>query len=557
MVSKILSRMNREVRGLHEAAYLLALFTFLSQVLALIRDRAFAHFFGAGPTLDAYFAAFKIPDFVYAFLTLFVSSFALIPLISKRGGSNSKDSGQLIGSVLAVFGVFSIIVSLLLFYFMKDLVPLLFPGFSDSTKATVVTLSHIMLLQPLFLGLSSIVASVVQASRKFILYALAPIFYNLGIIVGAIFFYPTFGVQGLAWGVVLGAVLHLCVQFMPLFLLQGSFSVSFKGDWFADIKEVVLISLPRALALSTNQLLLLFFVSVASLAAAGSVASISFAFNLQSVPLSIIGVSYAVAAFPALASLYAKGERGNFILEVWTAVRHIIFWTAPAIALMVVLRAHVVRVVLGSGQFTWNDTRLTAAVLAAFIISLIAQATLLVFSRAYYASGKSYEPIIFNVLIALSSGLLAYFGLMWFQDATTARFFFEGLFRIGGIPGSETLMIALAYSFSLIVGVFCFGVLFAKQFGFNKNVWQTMFLSFSSSVIGAIFAYGTLQLFGPLLPTDTFIGIFTQGLAAGIVGLIAWASMLYSLNSQELKEVFAILQKLLSQYTHAKKDTDS
>lgn len=549
MVSRVLALMSREVRGLHEAAYLLALFAFLSQVLALVRDRTFAHFFGAGPVLDAYFAAFKIPDLLFAFLTLFVSSFAIIPLITKYGGVQTEQSRTLIGSVFLMFGLVSIVSAIVLFVTMPALVPKLFPGFSPETKSSIVMLSQIMLLQPLFLGLSSIAASVVQASRKFFIYALAPIFYNVGIIVGALFFYPLYGVAGLAWGVVLGAFAHFSIQLIPLLLKRDIPHPRFSGKILSDVWLVVRASVPRALALSANQLLLLFFISIASLAAAGSVASISFAYNLQSMPLSIVGVSYATALFPSLALLFSKGEKDLFVGEVWAAVRHIIFWTAPAIALLIVLRAQIVRVILGSGEFSWSDTRLTAAILAAFSFSLIAQATLLVFSRGYYAAHKEKTPVVINVLIAVCAGFVAYTSFLWFQGADVARHFVEHLFRISSIPGSEVVMIALAYSLVTILGAVCFAARFSYDFGFDKKVIKTFFLAFSASVIGGSAAYVVLQLTGPLLPTETFIGIFLQGFIAGIVGLLVWGSTLFLLRSQEFDEVLAVASRFVNKNT--------
>ena len=545
MVSWILAFMNREIRGLHEAAYLLAVFAFLSQVLALVRDRAFAHFFGAGSTLDAYFAAFKIPDLLFAFLTLFVSSFALIPLLADRGGTDTKESRSLVGSVLLSFGVASIGAAVVLYFLIPFIAPLLFPGFSESTQGSVITLSQIMLLQPLFLGLSSVIASVVQASRKFILYALAPIFYNLGIIFGALFLYPSMGFAGLGWGVVLGAVLHFLIQVLPLILHKNLFAPTFSASIITDTVVVIKRSLPRALALSANQALMLAIISIASLAAAGSVASISFAFNLQSVPLSIIGVSYAAALFPSLAFLFSKGDHETFVSEVWAAIRHIVFWTAPAIALMIVLRAHMVRVILGSGEFTWADTRLTAAILAGFVISLIAQAVILVFSRSYYAAQKEIVPIVMNVGIALVAGVAAYMSFVWFENTPVVQYFIENLFRIEGIPGSGSVVIVLAYSVVMSIGALLFGIVFARNFSFERKVIRTLFYSFAASVLAAAAAYGTLQIFGPLLPTETFVGIFTQGLAAGVVGLLVWAAALYSLKSQEFAETFTVLFRLI------------
>lgn len=541
----ILALMNREIRGLHEAAYLLALFAFLSQVLALVRDRTFAHLFGAGPTLDAYFAAFKIPDLLFAFLTLFVSSFALIPLISQRGGVHTREAQSLVGSVLVSFGLVSILASFILFFSVPYILPHTFPGFDAETMDAVVLLSRIVLVQPVLLGLSSIVGALVQASRKFVLYALAPIFYNLGIIVGALMLYPTLGTAGLAWGVVLGASLHFLIQVMPLIAGQAPCSLRLSPNILSDVRLVVVRSLPRALALSSNQLLMLVLVSIASLAAAGSVASISFAFNLQSVPLSVVGVSYAAALFPSLAALFSRGERATFVSEVWAAVRHIIFWTAPAIALMVVLRAHLVRVILGSGQFSWNDTRLTAAILAGFIISLIAQAVLLVFSRAYYAAQKDTVPVLVNVGTALGAAILAYLAFVLFESVPTSAYFIENLFRIEHIPGSVTVMVALGYSGAVTLGALTFAILFARDFGFERQVVHTLGCSFAASVIGAAAAYGTLQVFGPLLPTDTFVGILTQGVSAGIVGLVAWAGALLVLRSHEFAEVVTVAARIM------------
>jgi putative peptidoglycan lipid II flippase len=181
MVRRFFSFIEREIRGLHEAAYLLAGFALLSQILALMRDRTFAHYFGAGEVLDIYFAAFRIPDLIFAFLTLFVSSFALVPLFARQ---TKEERGEALGSLLIVFGISAICITGVIALLLPFLLPFLVPGFSAHALAETRTLSYIMLLQPVLLGFSSIVSALIQASRRFMLFALAPIFYNLGIIVG-------------------------------------------------------------------------------------------------------------------------------------------------------------------------------------------------------------------------------------------------------------------------------------------------------------------------------------------------------------------------------------
>ncbi|MDO8523655.1 MAG: lipid II flippase MurJ [bacterium] len=537
MVHKVLSVLTREIRGLHEAAYLLALFSLLSQVLALVRDRTFAHLFGAGPTLDAYFGAFKIPDLVFAFLALFVSSYALVPLLS---GKEKKDQGAVVGNVLFTFGIVSILAAGLLWFLLPRIAPYLFPGFSPEVLDNTILLSRIILIQPILLGLSSIATSLLQVMRQFVIYALAPILYNVGIIVGAVFFYPLWGIPGLAWGVVFGAALHLAAQVVPILGHARHLVRPTLATLRSSIIEVAMPSMPRALALSAQQILLLVFTGIASAAAVGTVSAFSFALNLQSVPLTVIGISYAVVVFPALAALVVAGDSEGFVRELWASVRHVIFWTMPAITLVIVLRAHIVRLILGSGEFSWSDTRLTAAILALFAVSLISQSVILIFSRAYYAAQKVRVPIFVNIGAAVVAAFGAYLGVFWIQHAENVRFFMESLFRVADVPGTPVLMIPFAYSVAIIGASFAFAYLFAKEFGFEERTWHTLGTSFAASVIGAGAAYAVLQILGPLLPLTTTVGLLTQAASAGAAGLVVWALTLYLLKSQEFSEMRAV-----------------
>lgn len=538
MVGRLLSLIDREIRGLHEAAYVLAAFTLLSQLLALFRDRTFAHLFGAGPTLDVYFAAFRIPDLVFALLTLFVSSFALVPLISSK---TREEQGRVIGSTLTLFGIIAVGVSVILYFLIPYLVPTIVPGFTAAQVSDTEMLVYILLLQPILLGLSSIAASVVQASRQFMLFALAPILYNIGIIIGAVTLYPTMGIEGLAWGVVLGALLHFLVQVAPL--VARGMPLSFvltRESIISTMSLVVIPSLPRAVALMGNQALLIAFAAVASIISVGAVSAMSLAFNLQSVPLTIIGVSYAAALFPALALLASEGKRETFVHELWATARHIAFWLLPATMFIIVLRAHLVRVVLGTGAFSWEDTRLTAAIVALFSLSLVAQALILIFSRAHYALQRSLVPIVLNLGGSLVAGCLAYVLVLYAETHIFFRFWFEALFRISDVAGTSALMIPAAYSIAMIVVAITYAYLFYREGMFERGFLGSFGISFSASVIGAAAVYAALNLFGPLLPTNTFLGIFTQGVIAGLFGAFIWALILYLLGSRELSDVVTV-----------------
>jgi putative peptidoglycan lipid II flippase len=544
MGKKIFAFLNREVKGLHEAAYLLAVFALLSQVLGLVRDRLFAHNFGASEILDIYYAAFRIPDLIFVSVASIVSISVLIPFLIDRLTTEKDQAKEFLSNVFSIFLVFIVFVSAVVFFLIPYLVPFLFPGLnSEGARESLIGLSRILLLSPILLGLSNLFASVTQIYKRFFIYAISPILYNVGIIIGIIFLYPVFGLAGLGIGVVLGALLHLLVQipaiaqegFMPRFGLRFNFS---------EVKKVAALSLPRTLTLSASQIVLLFLISRASLMAEGSIAVFNFSFNLQSVPLAIIGVSYSVAAFPTLARLFSEGERGKFARQISSAARHILFWSFPAITLFIVLRAQIVRTILGSGEFTWSDTRLTAAALALFAFSIVSQALVLLFVRGYYAAGRTARPLIINVSTSLFIIVLSYGLTHLFSTSLFFQYFMESLLRIEGLPGSAVIMLPLAYSIGMIMNSLILWYYFDRDFQeFSFSIKKAFTHAFSSAVFMGVVAYHFLILFGRLLDITTFKGIFLQGLFSGVIGIISGVLLLRLLGNEEIEEISKSVRK--------------
>jgi putative peptidoglycan lipid II flippase len=541
MVNRLLSFFNRKISGLHEAAYLLALFTFLSQLLALVRDRMLAHFFGAGATLDIYYAAFRIPDIIFVSVASVVSLSVLIPFLVERIDRDVEEAKRFVNSIFSWFSVSIVAVSGIVFFLVPFITHRVFPGISDpASRRELILLTRILLLSPIFLGVSNFLASITQAYKRFFVYAVSPILYNLGIISGVIFFYPRFGLAGLAVGVVAGAVMHLAVQ-LPSVWHVGFFPRFVRPD-FREMRQVVAVSLPRTLALSTTQLLLLFLVALASLQAAGSIAVFNLSFNLQSVPMAVVGVSYSLAAFPTLSKLFARGERGKFIEAMTTSARHIIFWSFPALVLFVVLRAQIVRTVLGSGQFGWESTRLTAAALAIFALSTIAQSLVLLFVRGYYAAGNTRKPLVVNLISAGVVVACSYLFLAVFTSVPFIRYFIESLLKVDDVPGTSILMLPASYSIgTLLNGAVLWG-LFERDFGgFTKNVLPTLLHSLASSVVMGFVAYHSLGLLDGIIKVDTAGGIFLQGLLSGSIGIAAGIALLRLMGNREVTEIWLSL----------------
>jgi putative peptidoglycan lipid II flippase len=543
MVQNVLKAVYREVRGLHEAAYVLALFTVGSQALALVRDRLLAHQFGAGLSLDLYYTAFRIPDLLYVLFASMLSVYVLIPFVAERiHGKNFERAKELLSQVFTLFLLVYIVLAGLIAFFAHDIIAFAFPGFI-AHEAELALLMRLLLLQPLFLGMSSLLGVVTQYQHRFVLYGISPLIYNLGIICGLLFIYPVLGLPGLVLGVILGALGHLAIQ-LPYVFKSELLPRIVPAFNLQEIKQVLLVSVPRTLTLSLHQVILLGMVGFASVMAVGSVSVFQFAFNLQSVPLAVIGVSYSIAAFPLLARLQAEGKTELFGKHVTTAIRHVIFWSLPIIALLVVVRAQFVRVIFGSGAFDWSDTRLTAAVLALFALSLTAQSVNLLLVRALYAKGNTRLPFyvtLFTAFAALMSSLVVYMQLL---AHPALQHFVDTLMRVSDVPGTEVLALPIGYSLALIVHIVMLLLLSHRQLTIRLRLVSGHFVkSLVAALVAGAFAYMTLNALATPLETETLLGIFLQGLFACLAGIAGAVLTYYLLKSSELFEVYGAFHK--------------
>jgi putative peptidoglycan lipid II flippase len=542
MVKKIFKLFHSEVNGMHQAAAILGLFTLMSQVLALFRDRILASYFGATHSLDLYYASFRIPDFIFASVASLVSISVLIPFLSDRIENKKDGTKKFLDSVFTVFFLAIVVVAVIVFFLMPYIAKFVFPGITNpDSLSQVILLSRILLLQPICLGVSNMLGVITQIKKRFFLYAISPILYNLSIIFGIIFLYPFFGITGVVYGVVIGGFLHFIIQ-IPFVIRQGMLPrLTFKID-FKEVWKVVKISIPRTLTLSTTTLEQIFITAFASTLTVGSITIFSFAYNLQSVPLAIVGISYTLAAFPTLSSCFAKGQKDEFMRHIVTAARHIIFWSFPITALFIVLRAQIVRVILGSGSFNWQDTRLTAACLAIFTISLFAQSLKLLFIRSYYAAGKTKKPLFINLISSTITILSPFILLQVFVSSETFRVFFESLFKVSGIAGTEVMMLPLGYTIGTLVNLLMLWTLFERDFkGFTKKTAMVLVHSLGAGVIGAFFAYVGLNIFASVFSLSTAMGIFLQGFCAGIMGIIVTILIYMLLDTKELGEVWGAI----------------
>ena len=546
MVNRIITFLNKEFRGVNEAALLLGGFAFLSQLLGLVRDRTLAHIVGAGPILDIYYAAFRIPDFLYISIASLASVTVLMPFLMDKINSeknNTEKAKAFMNNVFSAYMIFMIVSSLIIIIFMPFIVSYIAPGFNDTQMSLLITTSRIMLISPIFIGLSNLIGTITQLFRNFLVFSLSPIFYNIGILSGVIFLYPKFGVYGLGLGVILGAIMHFLIQ-VPVVMKHNFFpKFHFNINW-REIFHVVKLSAPRTLALSCNSLAFIFLIAMASTLKEGSISLFTFAYNLQSVPVGIIGISYSVAAFPILVKSFSMKNMDDFIRQIMLAARQIIFWSLPIITLLIVLRAQIVRVILGSNTFSWSDTRLTAASVSLFVISLASQGLVLLFVRGYYAAGNTKKPLFINVFSSAMVIVFAYLLIYIFRHYPYILTKLEILLRVKDVPGTIMLALPLAYAMGSLLNFFLIWILFKKDFLCNNKI--NLSSGFIESAMGAIVmgvvTYIFLGLFSGVFNIDTGKGIFLQGFLSGIIGIMSGIFVLIILKNKELFDIFHALK---------------
>lgn len=533
MVRRTLKAITAKIGGLHEAAFWLAGFSILSQILAFLRDRLLAHYFGAGQALDIYYTAFRIPDFIFVTIGSLVSISVLVPMFSKKAVGNNGEVKSYVDSIFTSFSALIIASCALAFIFMPQLASFLFRGFDTGTLIQIIKFSRILLLSPLLLGFSNFFGSIVQYEKRFLLYSLSPLFYNAGIIAGTALGAGSFGITAVVFGVILGAFMHFSIPAGFIIFSGNTPKLTAKIN-FNEMKETALISIPRALALSVTQIISIVFTAVASFFGVGAVAVFNLAFNLQSVPLSIVGASYSLAAFPTLSEHHAQKnvtECGRYIGE---SLRYIAFWTLPLSALFIILRAHVVRVVLGSGAFGWTDTKLTAAVMSLFALSFVFQSVQLFLTRAHYALGKTKIPLLLGMFGALITATMA--SLFYFGFLSGVMVWLERTLEIEGMAGAKIIILPVSFSFGAMFTAIGLWLSLNKETKSvaKKGLFRAIIEAASASLIIGLVTFYSLRIFDKFFVLNSLVNVLGHALFSGLAGIAFGIIFLILIKNKEI-----------------------
>lgn len=558
MIKKIF---NSQSKTITSAAVVLGAASLVSRILGVLRDRILAGKFGAGDELDIYFAAFRIPDLIYSLLVVGALTAGFIPVFTSYwngrkkespdchpegaqrpknpsgddeifhfvqndtgGDKNKEEAWYLANSILNILALGLIIACGLGIIFARQIIPLIAPGFNPEKISMTANLTRIIFLSPIFLGISGVFSGILQSFKNFLTFALAPILYNLGIIFGALFLTNYFGLYGLALGVILGGFLHMLVQIPPAissgFHYKPVFNLAHEG-----VKRIGKLMLPRTLSLGVSQLNFIAMTFIASTLAAGSIAVFNFAYNIYALPFGIIAVSYAVASFPSLTESAVKKDWQGYAQNFSSTFRQILFFIIPASVFLIVLRAQLVRVILGAGKFDWSDTILTIESLQYLALGLFADSLILLMIRGFFALEDTITPAV----ISLVGTFVRLAG----------AFVFVKYFSVSGL--------ALGYAIGSIITMILLWIFLEEKVGDLKQneIIGAGFKILLSAAVAGLATYGMLHLVAPLVNMQTFVGIFIQGLSAGLVGIAVYATVGFLIKSQEMFSFWqAVTQRL-------------
>lgn len=378
----------------------------LSYLLGLVRDHLLARTFGASLEVDVYNSAFIVPEFLLTFWITGALSLSVVPVLSGYITQGKSDQAyRSLNAILSLLAVVVVILEILAFIFMPQLALLVAPGFGSAEHATIAQYSRLLLIAALGFTLSGVWGSALVSNRQFIGFAASPILYNLGIIFGIVFLSSQFGITGVVYGAVGGALLHALVRFPELW--RAGYRPRVVWDLKDQgLRQILKLTWPRMGGLFIFEGNMWLYNALASWLSSGSVAMFNFARNFQSVPVSLFGISLATAAFPVLSAHFSAHKEQEFLRTWAQTFARILFFTLPSALGLMLLSRSIIATFLEAGRFTANDTALTAVALSTFAWAVVFESLVHILARTFYARKDMVTPMKI-VLVATGVNVVA------------------------------------------------------------------------------------------------------------------------------------------------------
>ena len=520
------------------AAVVLASSTLVSALLGLFRDRLLnSYYLGTYPTgIDAYTAAFTVPDFMFFILTSGALAVSFIPVFNERlAKGNKKSAWEMSASLLNLLALASLVVSILIMVFADPLIRyIVSPGLDESGMILAINMTRVIAINPFLFSIATVLTSMQQAVGRFVFYAFAPAIYNIGIIIGITWFtggINLFGVQlfeggimGVALGVILGAIMQLFVSLIGLFGM--GFDYTFKVYWRNQgFRTILRLLPPRSLDQGIDYVNSLVSMNLSSRMGPGAVRSFDQATTLHTVPVNLIGVAISTAFFPRLTDELGSGDKEKFNDTFRQALRTIIWIALPVSAIAFFARGYVTSFISNIGNNDSNGT--IASILGTLCVAIFAKSVFHIASRGFYAYQDTRTPFRVSIIaIGSTIGLMVLF--------TVTKWGVDGLGIAQSIGALFEVILLLAILQRRSRGVLL-----------NKAFWRAISRMLIATVITGCVAF-SMTKFIPLRVTDTSLVItIPKFLLISVISMAAYLLASYFLNLKEALPIFRYLKRKL------------
>lgn len=541
-ITKIKSLVFDQQHSVLSAATLIMIMIVASRLLGLVRQRVLAHYF-IPSDLSLFFAAFRLPDTIFEVLVFGTFASAFIPIFTKTLKESKVNAWKVAGIVANWGGIIFLILATVVVIFAHPLYRIITPGFSYSEQLIIANLARILFVAQGFFVISYVLTAVLESSKRFFVPALAPLFYNLGIIFSTILLAEKFGLLAPVIGVVIGSALHFLIQLPLAFKLGFRFNRSLKIT--PEVKRIAKLSLPRIIEVSFLQIAKFVELTLASIISAPAYTYFTFGNSVQLIPVSLFGTSIAKAALPTLAR--QSDDLPAFKKTLFETLNQVIFLMAPIVAFLMVARVPVVRLIFGTDIFTWNATVETSLVVSAFAFGIFSQSINSILARSFYALADTKTPVFVSCTTLFINIVLDYLFVVVYK-----------------LP---VWSLAAAFSFSCIIQSAILFVLITNRIhdGAKKSLYIPVIKIFFSALIAGSTMYFILKFFDKSvwiknlsfisnldLPFEKFVldtrytgNLFILTLIVGIIGVSVYLIILKILKSTELETFVNLFKRIL------------
>lgn len=525
-MKSLLELLTKKQASVRSAAVVLMSMVFVSRVLGLVRDRFLAARFSPDE-LGVYLAAFRMPNFLFELLVMGALTSAFIPVYTKYIAKGKQDEAWRISNTLInVSVIILLIIAIPLLIWTKQISMLIAPGFSPSEIDRMVQFTRFMVVLQVFpLLIGNFFTGILQSHNMFFLPALAPVVYNVGIILGIVFFAGSMGLWGPVIGVGIGAFLFMLIQIPPLIKLgyKQRVTMDLKNE---GVREIGKLMLPRTAGLAVSQIDTTVDLMLSSLLGARMVTVFSFAQQLQQLPIGLFGATVAQAAFPLLSQASATDDKDQYLKTITSALNQIMFFIMPISVLFIVLRIPIVRLVFGASRFDWQATVLTGMTLSTFSISLSAQAISQLLTRGFYALFDTMTPMIIAIITIVTNTVLS---IVFVQ-----------------VLHYPVWSLGLSTTIASFVNVILLLIFLERRLGRRvlTNMLATPAKIVVASLVTGVALYVPLKLFDQLIfdTTRTF-GLLLLAGVSSVIGLAVYMFLVWMFGVTEAKSFIALITK--------------